>query len=283
MTENNIKIILEYSGERLTFPINPSELAIDIDSASETLDVIGLGEVSIPRRPKLATLRITSFFWNKTGVTVDDSINVDDYVTWIKAWQLSRKPANFIVVGLSHFTMMVTCEKFRHEKRAGEEGATYFELSLKEYRAHGAQRVYVNQDEFVAAIYAKTPSRVDNLTVPEEVTVTEETGTTNLEALAQSTGTDATELYGENIDSFDTETGEFKDGSVVTIPESTESSSEDVNTASDISLEPPTSDELVEQIQAELDENRLLGPITRGRLSVWSDVISYFADNYHWR
>lgn len=215
---DKVEILLEYSGKRLTFPINPSELAVDIDSSSESLTVIGLGEVSIPKTPKLATLKIESFFWNKIEAAVVETVRPDECVTWIKEWQTSKKPAMLVVKGLAHFTMRVTCEKFRHEKRAGEEGATYFELSLKEYRDYGAQRIDVNQDDFVLAIYQQTPSVIDNREVETEQVVSDPKMNTNPTAVGNATGTEPMDVYTMNMDAYDTAIGEFMDGRTIVIP-----------------------------------------------------------------
>ena len=220
----DIKISLEYNSSKLIFPINPSELRVSIDSSSETLNVIGLGEVSIPTTPKLATLTIASFFWNKVGMEVDSEIEPDKYVTWIKEWQISRKPAHLVVTGLSNFTMRVTCEKFWHEKRAGEEGSIYFELALKEYRDYGAKKVTAEEkDEFVTSVYQMSENRADNLEVPKEVTVTEDA---NPVAIGRSNGSDGLEVSLDNKESYDVESGEFIEGSTIKLPEKSNSSEE---------------------------------------------------------
>ena len=213
-----IEISLEYNSSRLVFPINPSELRVSINSSAETLNVIGLGEVSIPTSPKLATLTISSFFWNKVGMTVYYVIDPDRYVTWIKEWQISKKPAHLVVKGLSNFTMRVTCEKFWHEKRAGEEGSVYFELALKEYRDYGAKRVSADEkDEFVTSIYEWSENRADNLIEQSEITTGEED--TNPVAIGRSNGSDGLDVWLENKASYNVEEGEFGENTNIKLPE----------------------------------------------------------------
>lgn len=128
-----IYIFLSYGINTLKFPINPENLKVDIDSASVTEEVEGIGEVSVPTPPKLAKLSINSFFWHRVNLLPPFL-----YVNWIKNWQKGKKPAKLIVTRFN-YSMEVTCERFSHDLRAGEEKDVYFELDLQEYRPHGAK------------------------------------------------------------------------------------------------------------------------------------------------
>lgn len=130
-----IYIFLSYGHNTLKFPINPESLNPVIDSGSDTQEIVGLGEVSIPKSPKLATFSVKSFFWHKANL-----LPASLYVNWLKKWQQSRKPANFIVTRFN-YSMSVTCERFSYDTRAGEEQDVYFELDLREYRPYGARRL----------------------------------------------------------------------------------------------------------------------------------------------
>lgn len=132
-----IYIFLQYSYYSLKFPINPDNLTKEIPSESETAEIEGLGQVSIPTKPKLAKITINSFFWHQNNL-VPSSM----YVTWLERWQKSKKPANLIVTRLN-YSMQVTCESFKHWINAGEEKDIYFELQLQEYRPYGAKKLNV--------------------------------------------------------------------------------------------------------------------------------------------
>lgn len=136
-----IYIILKYSFYTLKFPINPDNLTKDIPSESETVDIEGLGQVSIPTTPKLAKITINSFFWHQNNL-----VPASQYVTWLEKWQESKQPATLLVTRLN-YTMKVTCENFKHWINAGEEKDTYFELQLQEYRPYGARKLNVLQNK----------------------------------------------------------------------------------------------------------------------------------------
>lgn len=128
-----IYIFLSYEKRTLKFPINPESLKIDTDSGSSTVEIEGLGEVSIQSSPKLAKISISSFFWQQKNL-----IPSFMYVNWLKEWQKSKKPAKLVVTRFN-YSMQVTCESFSYEMRAGEEKDVYFDLSMQEYRPYGAK------------------------------------------------------------------------------------------------------------------------------------------------
>lgn len=133
-----IYISLQYGAYNfLKFPINPESISKNIASNSTTADIEGLGEISVPTTPKLATITISSFFWQEVNYQQSST-----YVAWLEKWQKSKEPAYLIVTRLN-YSMQVTCESFRHWINAGEENDIYFELQLKEYRPYGAKKLNV--------------------------------------------------------------------------------------------------------------------------------------------
>lgn len=130
-----IYLMLQYEHNMMKFPVNPESLKMDIDSASGSAEIEGIGEVSVTSKPKLAKLNISSLFWHDVNV-----LPATLYVNWIKKWQKSKKPAKFVATRFN-YSMTVTCEHFDYETRAGEEEDVYFNLQLKEYRPYGARRL----------------------------------------------------------------------------------------------------------------------------------------------
>ena len=58
-----MNIIFEYETKKLILPINPDKVKITKPSPSQRVDVVGIGEVSVPQTRKLASISISSFFW----------------------------------------------------------------------------------------------------------------------------------------------------------------------------------------------------------------------------
>ena len=227
-----IYIVLQYSHYMLKFPINPDNLIKDIPSESETVEVEGLGEVSIPGKPKLATLSIKSFFWHQNNL-----VPASMYVAWLERWQASKKPANLIVTRLN-YSMQVTCEHFNHWVNAGEEKDVYFQLDLKEYRPYGAKKLNLVKNKnllqklkdvknlIVSPVLIEIPRPSRNATQKFEITnpYTSAKGDTLMKITRKITGsTDEWKLlYDRNAETLGNilmESSEIPSGTKLTLPD----------------------------------------------------------------
>ena len=165
-----MKIIFEYGQKRLILPVNPESLRVNIPSNAQKVNVVGLGQVSIPQGPDLATISVKSFFWKylfdnilqryttdyftealslatirqvgSEGFMEDDSKKftlLNEYITWFKTWQASKQHARFTVVTMPNepkqsFDFEVVCDNFDYWVEAGQEGDYYYELNLTEWK-----------------------------------------------------------------------------------------------------------------------------------------------------
>ena len=167
-----IMIFLQYEKNLLKFQVNPEKIWKDIPSKGRTTNIEGLGEVNIPQSPSLATMSINSFFWQDRNY-----LPTELYVAWLEKWQKSKKPAKLIITRLN-YSMYVTCERFFHEKRAGEEDDVYYELDLKEYRQYGAKRISTVESK---SIFDKFISM--NIAVPVLVDIPNESRINSMKSL----------------------------------------------------------------------------------------------------
>lgn len=192
-------IIFEYNKEnRLVLPVNPESLQVSASSSAQKVNVIGIGQVSVPQSADLKTITIKSFFWkylfdntltrylnnygaiseqltnidNRLGTTLaDDSKKfklVSDYIKWFEEWRDNKKPARFTVVTKpteppAYFDLDVTCENFNYEMKAGEEGDYYYELQLLEYRHYEAKELNAETKEDKEVVNPPQKSRVQTL------------------------------------------------------------------------------------------------------------------------
>ena len=221
-------IFLQYENNLLKLQVNPDRLGKEIPSKGRNAEVIGLGEVNAPQSPALATMSIKSFFWQDRNL-----LPTALYVAWLEQWQKSKKPAKFIVTRLN-YSMYVTCERFYHEKRAGEEDDVYYELDLKEYRPYGAKRVSVKEsktlfEKFISLNIAPpilidipSPSRTNTMKSGVNPYVTKEGDTiASISRKIFGTSSKWRELYDENEAILSDYVGEGKEippGTKLTIP-----------------------------------------------------------------
>ena len=127
-----IDISFELKRDFITIPINPDHIKVNVPGKNQKANVIGIGEIVVLRTPGLATFDIDSF--------LPDDSDVEEYISFFEEWQDRKQPAHFTADGLD-IDMKVGLEEFTYERRAGEEGRVYYQLSLTEYRPYGAKVV----------------------------------------------------------------------------------------------------------------------------------------------
>ena len=136
----------------ITVPVNPPLLSFARSGANEVTEVVGLGEIVIPRKGKLKTFPIESWFEDYKYIEFFEN-----------AWE-ELKPLNFKVIGLKYQPMQVVINNFNCESRAGEEADYYYTLELIEYRPYGAKLVETPQMQTTEenTILPTVSERIDN-------------------------------------------------------------------------------------------------------------------------
>lgn len=168
-------IYIKTDKQSIQFPVNPQELSVTYGGDNTNYNLIGKGEVIIPRRPKLATVEISSFFPRNAymvGTVADSWYKPEDYVRFIKTLQERRQVFQFIVnrwdsespMFDSSFNAVV--QDFTITDKGGESGDVYFTLTVSEYRDTTPQRVEKVSEDVAAD--TTTLTVVDIRTVPND-------------------------------------------------------------------------------------------------------------------
>lgn len=171
--------------QQIQLPVNPSELSVTYPGDNTTYNLIGKGEVIIPRNPKLATIEISSFFPRNSymvGTVSDSWYRPEDYVRFFKTLQTRRMVFQFIVnrydVDSRMFdtSIYAVVQDFTITDRGGESGDVYYTLTLSEYRETAPQRVEVVSEDTGADVTKLTVVDVrsvpnDEIVVGDRVTV----------------------------------------------------------------------------------------------------------------
>ena len=143
-------IYIKTDSQSIQFPVNPQEISVSYGGDNTNYNLIGKGEVIIPRRPKLATVEVSSFFPRNSymvGTVADTWSRPEDYVRFIKTLQERRQVFRFIVNRWDSETPMfdssfdAVVQDFTITDRGGESGDVYFTLTVSEYRDTAPQRV----------------------------------------------------------------------------------------------------------------------------------------------
>lgn len=118
-------VYCEYRGAIIKLPISPGEIKISKPGNNENIDVIGLGEINIIRKPRLIPISIESFF--------PENENPQQYIDFFIIIQNDTAPFRITCKEIS-LNMLVSIDGFEHSTRAGEEGDRYYILELQEWR-----------------------------------------------------------------------------------------------------------------------------------------------------
>lgn len=136
--------------QTIQLPVNPQELSVTYGGDNTNYNLIGKGEVVIPRLPKLATVEITSFFPRNSYIagTVSNAWHKpEDYVRFFQTMQARRQVFHFIANRWDADSPMfdtsfdAVISDFTITDKGGEAGDVYFSLTVSEYRDTKAQRV----------------------------------------------------------------------------------------------------------------------------------------------
>ena len=159
--------------EKIKLPVNPPEISVIYDGENTTYNLIGLGETVVPRLPKLATVKISSFFPAAERFIAGTTSNIvyegriqsvryapQTYIELIHKLQRERRTFQLIINRFDNdkpmfdttFEAVVT--NFLITDKGGESGDVYFELEIQEYRNTAPQRVEVrNVDDNTDTTY----------------------------------------------------------------------------------------------------------------------------------
>lgn len=147
------------SKDKIRLPVNPPELTVSYEGDNTNYNLISLGEVVVPRTPKLATVHISSFFpadryiaGTVSNVEYDGQIQSarfqpKTYIEFFQRLQRKRQVFQFIVnrydVDKPMFdtTFSAVVSSFSIVDKGGESGDVYFELDIQEYRDTSPQEV----------------------------------------------------------------------------------------------------------------------------------------------
>lgn len=168
-------IYLKTDKQTIQLPVNPQELSVTYGGDNTNYNLIGKGEVIIPRHPKLAVLEISSFFPRNaymTGTTSDSWYKPQDYVRFIQTLQARRTVFQCVInrwdsdSPMFDTNMLAVIQDFTITDKGGESGDVYYTLSISEYRDTKAQRVEKVSEDVEADVTKLTV--VDIRTVPQD-------------------------------------------------------------------------------------------------------------------
>lgn len=153
---------LTYNAEKnkIKFPVLPDKITIKNGGQNMSVNIVGLGEITIRRDRKAFTYSFSSFLPAKSfpGINtsrvvttkkvktkkkkktktkekteINDTPKPRTIIKKINSWKEKKKPVHFIITG-GLVDCYCTIENFTYEESGGDVGTYQFSIELKEYR-----------------------------------------------------------------------------------------------------------------------------------------------------
>lgn len=210
--------------EKLRIPVLPEKFNVSIGSKNTSVDVVGLGEITIKQSRPSYQFSFSSFFPARTfpGISNVPLTPPIQCVERIKTWISGKKPVHLIITDVG-VNVYCTIEKFSYYEEGGDVGTLHYSLTLKEYREVTIRKVRIETTEEVTqAVVDRTETRVDNTVPPKTYTVQRGDCLWNIAKTCYGDGSLYTKLYEANKEVIDAHHGGpnmIWTGDVLTIPE----------------------------------------------------------------
>lgn len=143
---NNYGIFFSYGGKVLRLPINPEEVPVARESNNTEYNVLGVGDINVPRTPKLKQISLSGVFPGRISAIVHTPNGFATPEKYMKFFQeamdgkriIRYTPVRYLENGQPYNTSDTgfdcTVESFTTSEKGGEPGDFYYELTIKEYR-----------------------------------------------------------------------------------------------------------------------------------------------------
>lgn len=204
--------------QKLRIPVLPEKFTVSIGSENSSVDVAGLGEITIKQSRAAYQFSFSSFFPKKTfpGVKNVSLSDPQSCVERIKGWLESEKPVHIIITGVG-IDEYCTIEKFTYYEQGGDVGTIHYDMTLKEYREVTIRQVEIQQETKTAEV-EQTETRVDNTTPPKTYTVVSGDCLWNIAKKFYGSGAQYTKIYDANKGVVGGNPNLIYPGQVLTIP-----------------------------------------------------------------
>lgn len=150
--ENRYGLYLSREGTTVRLPVNPESYTITRDGGNEEYNVLGVGPIVVPRKPKLAKVSWSGLLPGRAdlwavvtaGAFQPPKFYIDFLQSAMEARAVIRFVANRVLedgTPLFDTNMEAVVSQFKTEERGGETGDFYYELGLTEYRDYTPKTV----------------------------------------------------------------------------------------------------------------------------------------------
>lgn len=203
--------------EKIRLPVLPEKFSVKNGSNNQSIDLTGLGEVTIMQSRPALQFSFSSFFpasgfpGMKTLIAVPPIL----YIRMIERWKKSRVPIHFICTGMA-INLYCTIESFNYSESGGDVGTYSYDITLKEYQEVSLKAV--NVDSSLVATVQDVTTRVDSKSTPKTYTVKKGDCLYNIAKSLYGDGSKYSSIYNANKGVIGSNPNLIKPGQVLKIP-----------------------------------------------------------------
>ena len=214
------RIWLTYNAEKekIQLPVLPESFQTKNGSSNDSVDISGLGEITIMQSRPALQFSFSSFFpaAKFPGLQVSSITKPLTLIQKINTWKASKKPIHFIATACG-VDLYCTIEQFDYSEEGGDPGTYQYSIALKEYREIAVRQVKVDIPSATATVKKDEP-RVDNSVQPKTYTVKSGDCLWNIAKKYYGSGADYTKIYNANKGTIGGNPNLIYPGQVLTIP-----------------------------------------------------------------
>lgn len=144
---NQCSIYLKFGSKKIKIPVNPKEIEMEYPTDHETYDVLGIGEIVVPKRPSLQSASWECFFpKNASDPYVNPGAKDPEYyVNFLEKARKNKQIGRLIVSRSGSYDTNMKCiiSEFTFTDKGGEPGDVYYSLKLQEYRDYSPEVVSI--------------------------------------------------------------------------------------------------------------------------------------------
>lgn len=223
-TDYQIWLTANGEKEKLMLPVNPTTFSVKCGSNNDSVNVVGLGEITVTQGRPALQITFSSFFPAAyfPGCKVRNPTKPLTLIEKIRKWKESDKPVHLIATQCG-INMYCTIEDFPYSESGGDVGTYSYTLTLKEYRDVTVRKVTVtipktNTKTPTATVPKPTETRVDNTVKPKTYTVKRGDCLWNIAKKFYGNGSQYMKIYNANKSVIGGNPNLIYAGQVLTIP-----------------------------------------------------------------
>lgn len=216
------QIWLTANGEKtkIMLPVNPETFTVNASANNSTVNIVGLGEITVMQGRKALQFSFSSFFPATyfPGCKVSNPPSPKKMVDLIRGWMDDQAPIHFVATSAAGVDLYCTIESFKFTESGGDVGTISYTMQLKEYREVTTRQVSVNTEKKTATV-KNTAQRVDNTQKSSTYTVKDGDCLWNIAKRLYGDGSKYTVIYNANKSVIGGNPNLIYSGQVLTIPD----------------------------------------------------------------